>query len=534
MRENDSMSGRASHVVIVGAGLAGLFTALKLAPCPVTVISAQRLGDGSSSGWAQGGIAAAVAEGDTPEAHAADTVHAGAGIVNAKMAQSLAREAAERVEDLMALGVPLDRDAAGRLAVSREAAHSAERIVHVGGDQAGKAVMQALIARVRQTPSIRVFEEHVAEELVTDGASVAGVRIRSTDGAQSRQLPARAVVLATGGIGGLYAMTTNPALSRGEGLAMAARAGAMIGDAEFVQFHPTGIDIGRDPAPLATEALRGRGAILVNGRGDRFMPELHPDAELAPRDVVARAVHREVVLGQGAYLDCRAAIGERIAQDFPAVYTACHAAGIEPARDLIPVAPAAHYHMGGVWTDGVGRTSVAQLWACGEVACNGVHGANRLASNSLLEALVMGARIANDISGFVPGWRDLPPPTHGPERHDASANVPDEVVGTLRHTMSQHVGMERSRQSLLAALRTMNEIERERPHLPALANLIAAARLITASALLRTESRGSHYRSDYPASDETWRRHSLVTLKDVERLSYKAAGAGTPEPRLSA
>ncbi len=524
-------SGDAS-VVIVGAGLAGLFTALKLAPHPVTVISPQRLGDGASSAWAQGGIAAAVAEGDTPEAHAADTVRAGAGLVNAAMAGSLAREAAARIQDLLALGVPLDRDAEGALAVSREAAHSANRIVHVKGDQAGQAVMQALIASVRRTPSIRVIEEHVAEDLIKTGRYVTGVRLRATDGREGRVLPTRAVVLASGGIGGLYAITTNPVLSRGDGLAIAARAGAVIGDAEFVQFHPTGIDVDRDPAPLATEALRGAGAVLVNGRGERFMAAEHPDAELAPRDIVARAVHRQVVSGRGAYLDCRDAIGARIAEDFPAVYSACKAAGIDPATELIPVAPAAHYHMGGVWTDSMGRTSVDQLWACGEVACTGVHGANRLASNSLLEAVVMGARIARDIARIAPGWHGSLPPQPDAEDPKPRQELSADAIARLRETMSRYVGMERSRDGLIAALHELDALDDGAEG--ALGNAIAAARLITVSALLRTESRGSHYRSDHPAPDESWRRHSLLTLDQAEAIAADATRERGEVVRLSA
>jgi len=524
-----------SHVVVVGGGLAGLFTALKLAPCPVSIISTCPLGEGASSAWAQGGIAAAVAEGDTPEAHAADTVRAGAGLVNESVARSLAAEAPARIDDLIRMGVPLDRDSEGRLAVSREAAHRARRIVHVKGDQAGKAIMEALIAAVRRTPSIRVIENHYAEALVKAGRTVAGVRIRSADGTPGRTLPARAIVLATGGIGGLYAMTTNPVLARGEGIAIAARAGAVIADAEFVQFHPTGIDVGRDPAPLATEALRGDGAILVNGRGERFMRGVHADADLAPRDVVARAVHREVAAGRGAYLDCRTAIGPRMAEAFPAVHAACKEAGLDPARDLIPIAPVAHYHMGGVWTDGIGRTSVDQLWACGEVACTGVHGANRLASNSLLEAVVMGARIADDIARHVPGWHGMPPPVvagqaESPEEVTADATNDETNIAVLRDTMSSEVGMERSRDGLIRALATIDEIAAGAGPDGRVATAATAARLIAVSALIRTESRGSHYRSDYPDADEAWRRHTLLRLAQADAIARDAAAATPVEP----
>src|SRR3984957_9928791 len=391
------------NVVIVGGGLAGLFCALKLAPRPVTVISAAPLGQGASTAWAQGGIAAAVAEGDSAEAHAADTIAVGAGLVNETIALGIAREAGARIHDLLRYGVPFDRDLEGRLAVGREAAHSARRIVHVRGDMAGKAIMSALIEAVRATPSIRVIEGFAAEALLTDDGAVTGLQIRKVGDATAKSLAiaSRAVVLATGGIGHLYAVTTNPAEASGLGLAIAARAGAVIADPEFVQFHPTAIMVGRDPAPLATEALRGEGATLINDRGERFMLALHPLAELAPRDIVARGVFAEITAGRGAFLDAREALGAHFADKFPTVHASCMAAGIDPATQPIPIAPAAHYHMGGIAVDAHGRTSLKGLWAGGEVSCTGAHGANRLASNSLLEAVVYAARIAEDIEGHA-------------------------------------------------------------------------------------------------------------------------------------
>src|SRR5215510_864902 len=401
------MSDSAHDVIIIGGGIAGLFCALKLSPRPITVLTAAPIGKGASSAWAQGGIAAAVAEGDTPEAHACDTIAAGAGLVDHELAHAMTREAPDRVRDLLAYGVPFDRTLEGCLAVGREAAHSARRIVHVRGDVAGRAIMGVLGAAVRNTPSIRLFEGYIAEELVTDGTRVVGVRARPNDARQVETLSAPAIVLATGGIGHLYAVTTNPPQAGGIGLAIAARAGAVLADPEFVQFHPTAIATGHDPAPLASEALRGEGAILVNGAGERFMLKVHPDGDLAPRDVVARGVFAEIAAGRGAFLDARTEIGTDFPERFPTVYASCVRVGIDPVHMAIPVAPAAHYHMGGVRTDARGRSSLAGLWAAGEVASTGVHGANRLASNSLLEAVVFASRVAEDISG-VPSQSLVP------------------------------------------------------------------------------------------------------------------------------
>ena len=365
------------------------------------MISAAPLGEGASTAWAQGGIAAAVAEGDSAEAHAADTIAVGAGLVDEAVALGLAREAGARIHDLLHYGVPFDRDLEGKLAVGREAAHSARRIVHVRGDMAGKAIIAALIEAVRNTPSIRVIEGFRRRSAVDRGWR--GHRTAIARSCRRHRetvfVASRAVVLATGGIGHLYAVTTNPAEARGLGLAIAARAGAVIADPEFVQFHPTAIMVGRDPAPLATEALRGEGATLINDRGERFMLARHPLAELAPRDIVARGVFAEIAAGRGAFLDATTALGAHFAEKFPTVHASCIAAGIDPATQPIPVAPAAHYHMGGIAVDAHGRTSLKGLWAGGEVSCTGAHGANRLASNSLLEAVVYAARIAEDIAG---------------------------------------------------------------------------------------------------------------------------------------
>jgi L-aspartate oxidase len=500
-------------IVIVGGGLAGLFCALKLAPRPVTIVTTAPIGEGASSAWAQGGIAAAIGEGDTPAAHAADTIVAGAGLVDEAVAHLIANEASKRIEDLLSYGVPFDRDIEGKLALSREAAHNARRIVRVKGDGAGRAIMQALVASVRRTPSIRVLEHVTLEEITTEGRYVTGLIAHGPRGRV--RIPARAVVLATGGIGQLFAVTTNPQEAFGAGLASAARAGAAIVDAEFVQFHPTAIDVGRDPAPLASEALRGDGAILINAAGERFMKALHPDAELAPRDIVARGVFAEVLAGRGAFLDCREAIGPHFVDHFPTITAACRAAGIDPVTQPIPVAPAAHYHMGGVLTDADGRTSLDGLWACGEVASTGAHGANRLASNSLLEAVVFAARVAENIEGLLPSSR----PAAWTESRDAAvadtaaAGTDDEIAG-MRQIMTTHAGVIRTGQGLSQATRAFAAIARTAPAAD-IRNRAISGLLVTASALRRTESRGGHYRSDYPDADPALATRQPILLDEA-------------------
>lgn len=516
-------------VVIVGGGLAGLFCALKLAPRPVTLISAAPLGQGASSAWAQGGIAAAVAEGDAPEAHAADTVAVGGGLVDEAVALGIAREAAPRIHDLLAYGVPFDRDLDGRLAVGREAAHSARRIVHVRGDGAGAAIIAALSEAVRRTPSIRLIEGFVAEALLAEDGAVTGLQLREAGNPAARPavLASRAVVLATGGIGHLYGVTTNPLEASGSGLAIAARAGAVIADPEFVQFHPTAIMVGRDPAPLATEALRGEGATLINGNGERFMRARHPLAELAPRDIVARGVFTEIAAGRGAFLDARQALGPHFAEKFPTVHASCIAAGIDPAAQPIPIAPAAHYHMGGIAVDTRGRSSIDGLWAGGEVSSTGAHGANRLASNSLLEAVVYAARIADDIAGrIVPSPGRLPDALVMPH-----AGTPNAVaVKRLRAMMSAHVGVTRDGDGLAEAVRHFAMLEREAGDI-ALRNMAISALLVAAAAWTRRESRGAHFRSDHPAEASGPARRTMTTLVAMREV---AEGLNArPLPRIA-
>lgn len=511
---------KTSRVIIVGAGLGALYAALKLAPRPVLVISPESLGEGASSAWAQGGVAAAMSAPDTPQSHASDTETAGAGTVDPAIARLVTAEARRHILDLTDLGTPFDRSAEGGYVMSREAAHSMARVVRVKGDQAGREIMQTLISQVRQTPSVQVAEGVLASGLEVRDAQVTGVWVeRATTPSAPLLLRAPAVLLAGGGSGGLFAVTTNPPRIRGQVIGMAARAGAVIADPEFVQFHPTAIASGEDPAPLATEALRGEGAVLVNRLGERFMLPLHPDAELAPRDVVARAVYLERQAGREPMLDTRAALGESLPQRFPAVAEACKRAGIDPVLQPIPVAAAAHYHMGGIAVDAQGRASLGRLWVCGEASSTGLHGANRLASNGLLEALVFAQICAEGIAEALGAVASADKVALSfPE---GGAAVDPAAVARLRRAMTDGVGVVREARGLRAALRLIAEIEAGARN-EAERNMTATATLIAAAALVRTESRGGHFRSDYPNPDPGMARRSRISLSEAMAIRARA------------
>jgi len=474
------LNGRA---LIVGAGLAGLSTALRLAEQePVVVLTAAPLGEQAASGWAQGGVAAAIGADDRPDLHARDTAAAGDGLCTTEAVAAIVAAGPAAIEGLMRLGARFDRASDGRLKLGLEAAHSRRRIVHAAGDGTGREILRAVVAAVRRQPRITVMEGVDARRLrLNPHGGVAGLGAVGPNGTPLTLLASR-VVLATGGLGALYQHTTNPAGALGRGLAMAARAGADLADMEFVQFHPTAMDVGLDPMPLVSEAVRGEGAILLNDRGERFMTNT-PLAELAARDVVARAVWAEIVAGRRVTLDARQALGARFAKAFPQVTAACRAAGVDPATTPIPIRPAAHYHMGGVAVDSRGRTTVEGLWACGEVACTGLHGANRLASNSLLEAAVCGAAVAEDLAGQTallarPDMRSEPlgaPPTAGP----------------VRRILETYVGVQRDREGLTMAVEALTPMAQAD-------DLALVALFIAKAALARTESRGGHCRTDFP------------------------------------
>ncbi len=505
-----------ADVLIVGAGIAGLMAALKLSPRQVTILTKTHLGSGSATGWAQGGIAAAIGDDDSPSLHSLDTRNAGAGISDEAIVELLTQDAPARVEELLQLGAAFDRTRDGGLSLGREGAHNRKRIVHAGGDATGAEILKTLLSAVRHDAAITVLEQTVADDLLMEEGQVCGLLAHSAEDHRPLQCYAPAVILATGGIAALYSRTTNPHEARGDGLAMAARAGALLSDLEFVQFHPTALDVGLDPMPLVSEAVRGEGAFLVNDRAERFMRDFHPDGELAPRDVVARALFAQKETGLKTFLDARGSLGAAFPQKFPTVFAHCTAAGIDPRQDLIPVSPAAHYHMGGIAVNAWGRTSLSGLWACGEVSASGAHGANRLASNSLLEALVYASQVAKDVSGIL--RPDIAPTVRIERSPDPAA--PSEsnrfAMRALREAMYAHVGVIRNSEGLARAALIFDDLLHELEKRDCeLRNALTVARLVTSAASTRHESRGSHYRSDYPQRRDAYAQRSFTTLKSV-------------------
>lgn len=522
---------QAGDALVAGAGLAGLFTALKLADAgrQVTVLAGIPRKGGATSTWAQGGIAAALGADDSSDLHVADTLAAGDGLVDEAAARALADDAAARISDLEALGVAFDKKPDGSFSLGREGAHSRNRIAHVGGDGAGAAIMSALGKAALAHDNIHIVSGWHAADLIVESGAVTGLVTRGgvEPDAPTLRFRADATVLATGGVGALYAVTTNPAGSRGHGIGLAARAGALVSDVEFVQFHPTAIACDEDPAPLATEALRGEGATLLRADGSRLMEGVHRDLELAPRDIVAREIAKEIGSGGTVLLDCRDAVGNRFVDRFPSVYSACQRNGVDPLSQAIPVAPAAHYHMGGVVTDLAGAASLSGLYACGEVSRTGAHGANRLASNSLLESIVFGSRIADSIASITGGAsrpKEAPAGGSAPTGADPHASH----IQTLRQSMARNVGVARNATSLEETLSLIRDLEDQAlPEASGYRNMLAAAHLVVAAAHRRHESRGGHSRLDYPQSDDALTRHLPLTLEEAR------ATAATPAPQTA-
>ncbi|MGY1710142.1 L-aspartate oxidase [Geodermatophilus sp. SYSU D00758] len=531
----------AADVCVVGSGVAGLCVALhaRAAGLSVAVVTKVRA-DAGSTRWAQGGIAAVLDPADTPAAHARDTEVAGVGLCETAAVDVLVHEGPGRLRQLIEWGAAFDRDPSGRLLLTREGGHSADRIVHAGGDATGSEVQRALQDAVRADPGVTLVEHAMVLDLLTDAdGRAAGVTLHvlgegSADGVGA--VRARAVVLATGGMGQVYAATTNPSVSTGDGVALGLRAGAVATDLEFVQFHPTSLWLGpgvRGQQPLVSEALRGEGAVLRDGAGERFMLGVHPMAELAPRDVVAKAI-TAVQLRDGVphvWLDAREV--PRVAERFPTITASCRSAGIDPATELVPVTPAAHYASGGLVTDLAGRTTVPGLYACGEVACTGVHGANRLASNSLLEGLVFAARIGAELA------RALPPAMPAVVAPAVPSGLLDPAGRReVTDTMSARVGALRSGAGLAEATGRLAALAAGLgPDVaPGVAgweatDLLTVAAALATAAAAREETRGCHWREDHPDTDEAWRVHLDLRLGRDGTLTVTRRPVGTPVVR---
>ncbi|GGX11936.1 L-aspartate oxidase [Streptomyces lomondensis] len=531
----------AADVVVVGSGVAGLTAALRCqaAGLHTVVVTKARLDDGSTR-WAQGGIAAALGEGDTPEQHLDDTLVAGAGLCDEEAVRLLVTEGPDAVRRLIETGAQFDESSEGGLELTREGGHHRRRIAHAGGDATGAEISRALVEAVRAR-GMRTIENALVLDLLTDAEGrTAGVTLHvmgegQHDGVGAVHAPA--VVLATGGMGQVFSATTNPSVSTGDGVALALRAGAEVSDLEFVQFHPTVLFLGPDAEgqqPLVSEAVRGEGAHLVDADGVRFMQGQHELAELAPRDIVAKGIMRRMQEqdAEHVYLDARHFGAEMWEHRFPTILAACRAHGIDPVTEPVPVAPAAHYASGGVRTDSHGRTTVPGLYACGEVACTGVHGANRLASNSLLEGLVYAERIAADIAANGLHAR-VPQPLPHPETPEHPLQTPEGRFA-IQRIMTNGAGVLRSAKSLAQAADQLQRLhtdardalaENGKTAEPGVdtweaTNLLCVARVLVAAALLREETRGCHWREDRPERDDTaWRRHIVVRLNPDRTLA---------------
>ena len=499
--------------LVLGSGIAGLYAALLAAQHGRVCILTKGAISDSNTKYAQGGIAAAVGAGDSPASHVADTLRAGAGLCDRAAVEILVREAPDRIRRLSELGVPFDSQG-GAVALGREAAHSAPRILHAGGDRTGDAIERVMVDRVREA-GIDVIDQHAVTALIVEAGRCSGARARTPAGGEIA-VAAAWTILATGGAGRLYTLTTNPEIATGDGIAFAYRAGAVVRDMEFVQFHPTALRLPGAPPFLLSEALRGEGAVLRSVDGRRFMPEYHRDGDLAPRDIVARAVATEMRKSESDHvlLDITQQDPAFIAARFPGIHQYCLQHEIDITRDAVPVAPAAHYLMGGVATDTRGRTSIPGLLACGEVACTGVHGANRLASNSLLETVVFAQRA---VEASLDDSRDAALEAPEAEVPAIAADVVAPDGPAVQTLLWEQAAIVRDGDGLHSAARIIDGWRPGEGIDPTLANMALVGRLIVEAALQRAESRGAHYRSDYPTAASAWAR----------RLSFRRARAET-------
>ena len=513
--------------IIAGSGIAGLYSAILAKEHGTVLVLTKGSIAECNTMFAQGGIAAAIGRGDSAALHYKDTVAAGAGLGDLESIRILTEEAADRIRDLIRFGVRFDTDY-GQIALAKEGAHSRARVLHAGGDSTGRYIEQSLSDVVRRD-HVNIREHALLTGIMTGGGGVQGVRVFDAGQGQVEEIACRRVVIATGGGGRLFKYTTNPEVATGDGVAVAFRAGAEVMDMEFFQFHPTALRLEGAPAFLISEAVCGEGGILRNESGRAFMEDYTPEKELAPRDVVARAILAEMrKTGAGhVYLDMRHLRGVTVPVRFPQIYQTCLGYGLDITKEMIPVAPAAHYMMGGVRTNGSGETNVPGLYSVGEAACTGAHGANRLASNSLLETVVFAKR---RVQRSIGGARAEAATARVEERHAlprrevGAGRFVAPTLGALQKLMWEHVGMERNEAGLTLAAETLTAWEQSvaapdfltsaGTHGRAaheLASAITTARLMAEAALLRRESRGSHYRSDYPATEAAWVKHLVLT-----------------------
>ena len=518
---------RTVDVLVIGSGVAGLETAWKLAQRGRHVVVAVRdtLAD-SNTNKAQGGIASALGPDDNPELHLQDTLMAGAGLSDEKISRIVVTEGPGRILDLQAHGAEFDLNPDGTIALGREGAHCRNRIVHSHGDSTGAEVSRALRAIVAQEPNVEPLEHcYVTDLLVQDGVCYGVAALHS---GRPLCLFAKAVVLATGGVGRLFNYTTNPEGAMGCGIELAYRAGAVVKDMEFIQFHPTALALPGKPSFLVSEAVRGAGALLYNVNGERFMPKYHPLKELAPRDVVARCIGREMQLCKANHVFLDATVIPNVREKFPMIADTLAEYGVDMAKERIPIAPAAHYMMGGVEADEYGRTNIEHLYACGEAACTGLQGANRLASNSLLEGLVLGPRVAEEICSKE--GAHLPEGLYWAADMPALDLQPENVAKmstAVKQIMSRYMGIVRNQEDLLSTLNFLKECLQLVTDKAAakvaeldLHSQLLVSLLMTQAALARQESRGGHYRLDYPERKEEWRHHSLQSIKEPGKVEY--------------
>ncbi|GGG07872.1 L-aspartate oxidase [Paenibacillus albidus] len=514
--------------IVIGSGIAGLFTAIQASKDRRVVMITKKSVMESNTRYAQGGIAAVIAEDDSPAYHRQDTLMAGAGLCSSAAVDVLVNEGPEGVHELIRLGTLFDKED-GVLALTQEGAHSHRRILHANGDATGYEIVRALAEQVAEHENIEVWDDHYVIDLITENGECVGVLLQRSGGGRLF-LQGDATILCSGGAGQLYRYTTNPEVATGDGVAIAYRAGAQIRDMEFIQFHPTALSYPGAPRFLISEALRGEGAVLRNIKGERFMDRYHELLELAPRDIVARAIVSEMELTKSTfvYLDITHESSDLVKHRFPTIYETCMGYGLDITTDWIPVAPAAHYMMGGIKTDLYGESSLSRLFACGEVSSTGLHGANRLASNSLSEAVVFGRRIIERIRELAPLGREVLSVSSRLGRLESPTQAIVERRLKLQKVMVRYAGLRRNQEMLLKGL---EELKRQLPIFGSMlskreeyefANMLTCSLLVTESALAREESRGAHYREDYPQRDDAqWQKHLLQIreLGIVEELS---------------